>query len=316
MQPTILNNSQPKRHLVLKIVTSFIALLIVAGAAVLIFASVHQTQLENQVKTELMKQNKLLRASAKASIYPATIPAGIATTNDVTIEVVLSGSGTTYCMTGVSKASDKIIYHMDASTPEDVPVKGNCSDSATEPPSTPSNVAVTSFGAGTVSLEWGLSPFAAKYEIVCASDDQFTTKSKTVTSTQPRATVSELAAGTMYCRVAASNSRGQSVWSSTVIVQVAATSVVPKDAKVAIVSNSELKLTWSSVDGAKTYNVQYSTDINFGKDIINIATTQPELSARGLKAGTNYYFHIQAITDAFDIQSAAFSDMVLGRTNG
>jgi len=315
MQPTVLNNSQPKRHLVLKIVISFIALLIVAGVAVLIFASVHQAQLENQVKTELIKQNKLLRSSAKASIYPATLPGGIATTDSVTIAVAMSGSGTAYCMTGTSKASEKIVYHMNASTPEDIPVKGNCADSATEPPSVPSNVAITSFGAGTVSLEWASSPFAAKYEIVCASDEQFTTKSKTVTSTQPRATVSELAAGIMYCRVAATNSRGQSLWSSTVTVQVAETSVAPKNVKVAIVSSSELKLTWSSVDRVKTYNVQYSTDIDFGKDVINVATINLELSAKGLKAGTNYYFHVQAITDAFDIQSAAFSSIVLGRTS-
>jgi len=316
MQPTILNDSQPKRHLVFKIVASFIALLIVAGAAVLIFSYIHQTQLENQVKTELIKQNKLLRVSAKASIYPATLPAGIATTDTVVIAVVMSGSGTAYCMTGTSKASDKIAYHMDASTPEDAPVKGNCSDGATAPPSTPSDVAVTSFGASAVSLQWAPSPFAAKYEIVCASDEQFTTKSKTVASTQPLVTVSELPAGTVYCRVAASNSRGQSVWSSTVTVQVAMTSVTPKNVKVAIISRSELKLTWSSVDGATTYNVQYSPDIAFGKDVINVATTKPELSAKGLKAGTNYYFHVQAISDAFDIQSAAFSDMVLGRTNG
>lgn len=315
MQPTITPEPQQNNHVVLKIIIGLIVLAVIATITIFVIRAVHQSGLENEVKTELVKQNKLIKAAAKDGVYSPTLPEGVKTTDKVTINATISASGTTYCIAGTNKSDTKIVYHMDKSTPETAPVKGNCSDGATVTPPVPSGVAVGSVGAGAVNLVWGATPYAATYTIQCATDQSFVSGLKIKTTKETSFSFTDLTGGAQYyCRVAASNSVGQSAWSSAVPAFTNAVSVAPTKVKVSTVSSSELAYSWNAVAGASSYVLEYSPDINFINDVVRVTTTATSGSAKNLKPYTAYYFHVKTATPGFDIDHASFSEEELGRT--
>jgi hypothetical protein len=317
MEPTITTQPQPKpnRHILLKIIVSVVVLLIIAGATVLIARTVHQANLEGDVKNEVIKQNKFIKASAKNNVYSPTLPAGVKTTDKVIIDATVSASGTTYCIAGTSKVDAKIVFHMDKSTPEDQPAKGSCSEGVTVPPTTPPDVAVGSFGAGVVNLTWGKTPFALSYTAQCATDKDFVSGLTSKITNDTFVTMDGLTGNThYYCRVAAGNNLGQSEWSSTLDAVTNAVSVAPTDLKITTISQSELGYSFKPAEGATAYVLQYSTDINFQDDVVNVTINTTSGSVKGLKTATAYLFHVKAVTAGFDAPAAAFSDTQLGRT--
>jgi cytoskeletal protein RodZ len=315
MQPTTISEPQPKRHILLKVIVSIIVLAVIAGVTVFIVRAVHQASLQNEVKTELIKQNKLIKSAAKNNIYSPTLPTGVKTTDKVIINATISVSGTVYCIAGTSKSDGKIVYHMDKSTPEDQPQSGSCSGSATAPPETPSDVAVGSVGAGAVSLTWGEAPYAASYTVQCATDKAFISGLKSKSTSSTAVTIDGLDGSSHYfCRIAASNNLGQSSWSSTIDAVTNAISLAPTDLTLNTVSQSELSYSWKPVDGATGYILEYSPDVNFVNNVVTINTNVTVGSVKGLKTYTAYYFHVKAVTSGFDSSRATFSGMVLGRT--
>lgn len=315
MEPTYTPEPQQSRHILLKIIASIIAVVVIASIAVLVIHAVQKSGLENEVKTELIKQNKLIKSAAKNNVYSPTLPKGVGSTDKVNIDATISASGTAYCIAGTNKKNEKIVFHMDKSTPETAPIKGSCSDGATVAPLVPSDVAVGSVGAGAVSLTWSKAPYAATYVVQCANDKDFISGLKGQSTTGMSLTLTNLSSGTQYfCRVAASNSVGQSGWSPTLTASTNAISVAPTNLKVSTVSNSELKYSWAAVPGATSYLLEYSPDVNFVNDVVRVATTATSGSAKNLKTYTGYYFHVKAATPGFDIDHATFSEEQLGRT--
>lgn len=315
MQPTIISEPQQNRHILRKIIIAVVVLAIIAGVGVLVVRNVHQANLENTVKTELIKQNKLMKASAKNNVYPATLPGGVKTTDKVIINATVSASGTAYCVDGTNKQDAKVVFHMDASTPENEPAKGSCSDNATVAPPVPSDVAVGSVGAGAVNLTWNKAPYAASYTAQCATDTSFVSNLKSLTTTKTLITLDGLTGNAQYyCRVAAGNSVGQSAWSSIVEGLTNAVSAVPTELKITTVSSTQLHYSWKAVPGATAYVVEYSPDINFVQDVVRLTTTATSGDATNLKVYTAYNFHVRAVTAQFDADHAAFSEEILGRT--
>lgn len=315
MQPTTQPEPTQNRHILLKSIISIIAIIVIAGVAFLIVQKVHQTNLENIVKTELIKQNKLLKASVKNAVFSSTLPSSIKSTDAVIINATISMSGTTYCIDGTNKQDEKVVFHMDKSTADDKPDKGSCADTATNAPLVPADVSVGSIGAGVVTLAWNEAPYAASYTAQCATDASFITGLKSKTTSNTSVTIDGLTGGTQYhCRVAAGNSVGQSEWSQTVDALTNAVSVVPTELKVTTKSSSSLHYSWKAVPGATAYVVEYSSDPNFIKDVIKVTTSVTSGDAIGLNAYTAYTFHVKAVTAQFDADHASFSEMILGRT--
>lgn len=315
MQPQPQPQSPSRRRIVSRVIIVIILLVVIAGITLLAIRTIQRTNLENSVKTEIIKQNKLIKSVAKNNVFSPTLPDGVKSTNTVAIHATVSASGTAYCIDAQSKSNKDVVFYMDKATPEDAPLKGGCADNATVPPLTPLDVAVDSVGAGAITLSWSEAPYAAAYTVQCATDTLFISglTSKTVDSTQ--ITLSNLDAGVDYfCRVAASNVRGQSGWSSIVTAKSAAVSIAPGNLKVSTVSQSELSYSWSSVPGASSYVLEYSTDIGFSKDVVQVPTTATSGTMKNLKTYTAYYLHVKAITPGFDSSRAAFSEMLLGRT--
>ncbi|MBC7459197.1 fibronectin type III domain-containing protein [Candidatus Saccharibacteria bacterium] len=315
MQPTVYPQPQPNRYVIRKIIVSVVVILVIAAASVLIFLTIRQGAREDEVQSVVISQNKILKASAKDSVYPSTLPDSVVSTNSVTISAVISTSGTTYCIAGTSKADANIMYHMDIKTPENDPLKGDCSDGATAPPSTPGNLAISSVSGKAIVLSWNAAPYAANYKVQCATNEIFTQGLKTQSTKDTKTTIDTIAANTdYYCRVAASNSLGDSTWSSAVTADTNAYSTAPTDLKTKNISTSQINLIWKAAAGAQSYIVQYSPDIMFVKDVVSMPASGTTFSANNLKPGTTYFFHVQAVTSQFDQTTAAYSETALGRT--
>ncbi|HEY8885991.1 MAG TPA: fibronectin type III domain-containing protein [Candidatus Microsaccharimonas sp.] len=315
--PTIPTEPQSKRHIIVRIIVVIVLLAIIAGAVFLISQYVHQANIEGDVKNEVVKQNKTLKASAKSGIYSATLPENIKTTDKVTIQATVAKSGQTYCIQGTSKADAKVIYHMDNATDETKPDKGSCSDGATvtQAPGTPGDVSVLSTGTDDMTIGWGSTPFAAAYAIQCATETSFVSGLKAVTATSEQVTISGLSSGTdYYCRVAATNAKGQSTWSLTVMAHVQLNSPRPSGVKTISVSKTSFNYAFDAVNGATSYNLQYTTDIEFSEDVKTISTKTTTGTLTGLQPSSVYYIHIQAITPGFDAATAAYSDEIQGYT--
>jgi len=315
MQPTIISEPKQSRHIILKIILTVVILGVIAGITFIVIQKVQYANKENDVKTELIKQNKLMKTSMKDNIFPSTLPGDVKTTDKVIINANVSLSGTTYCIEGKNKQDTKIVFHMDKGTAEDTPKKGSCSDTASVAPLVPANVAVGSISAGAVTLNWNETPYAASYTIQCATDQSFINDLKSKTTSDTSMTLSDLKGGVQYyCRVAASNSVGKSEWSPTVDALTNAISVVPKELKVTTNSSTSLHYSWKAVPGATSYILEYATDSNFMKDVIKVTTNTTSGDAIGLKPYTPYSFHVKAVTAQFDADHASFSEEVLGRT--
>ncbi|HEY8992520.1 MAG TPA: fibronectin type III domain-containing protein [Candidatus Microsaccharimonas sp.] len=305
----------PKRHIIRRIIVIIIALSIVGVVTYFIVGNVQQANYENNVKTELMKQNTVLRAAAVNSVYKQTIPASIKSSDKVKIEVSISTSGTSYCMAATSIGNAKIVYHMNEKTPADAPEKGTCVDTVTVAPSAPGDVAVASTGSTDITLEWSASPYAASYNLQCAQDDSFINGLKLQSVSGTSATVSGLSGDTAYtCRVAAVNKVGQSDWSLVVTAQTSLYSQPPANMKANIVSSSELSYSWDPVPGALYYNLQYTTDINFVKDVKTVRVDATSGSIKGLAPYTGYFFRAEAVTSSFDDTHATYSGPAFART--
>jgi heme exporter protein D len=321
MEPTIVTEipqiTQPPqgRPSLVKIVGIVIGLAVLAGIIILVVNVVHHNNLVNEVKTELIRQNKLIQATAKNGVYPNEIPLGVKSTNNVAIKAAISATGADYCIAGTNKLDKTIVFHMSKSTPLGIPVSGDCTQNATTAPLMPTGFAIASVGAGDISLEWSATPFAASYTAQCSTDKDFVSALATSTASGTQTTLANLDGNTQYyCRVAAINSVGQSLWSPTLPAFTNAISVAPSDLAVATVSTTQLHFSWAPVPGAQSYILQYASDINFTQGVVTVPTTATSGDATNLQDYTAYYFHVKAVTPGFDADRATFSDEILGRT--
>lgn len=316
MQPTLTPEQPSKRRSYIVIGVIIVVLVaIIVTIGIVATKNIKHGQLDKEVKTELIKQNAVMLASEKKSVFAATVPKGVGQTNTVFIESTVGMSGEDYCLLGISKVDTSIVYHMSKATPKDAPVKGGCSDEATQAPVVPADFAVGSVGAGNVALSWSKALFAASYIVQCASDQTFVKDLKSQTTTDTTATIEGLSDGTQYyCRVAAVNKLGQGEWSEMVTALVAAQSVAPKNLKFATLSNSELNYSWDAVPGATSYVVEYATDDDYVANVVRVTTTATSGTAKNLKSDTMYNFHVKAVTAGFDANHAAFSETQSGKT--
>lgn len=316
MQPTIPIEQPPKRHILRNIFIGVFLLAIVGVITYFVIGAIHHSSIVGEVKTEVIKQNKIMRATVDRGMYSPDIPKGVASTDKVHIELAVSMSGLSYCLSGKSVEDEGIVFHMDAKTKEDTPLAGGCSESASSAPTVPAGVALTSTGTDAITLEWKAAPYTEKYVVECALSETFVSGLKTVSTSQVEVTLSGLEGNTSYyCRVAAKNSKGQSVWSPVVTASTQLASPVITTLKITTVSSKELAYSWQPVSGALSYVLEYSTDNSFLKDITKIETTETTGIIKGLKSYTGYFFHLKVITAAFPEDRAAFSPIVQGRTS-
>jgi hypothetical protein len=316
MQPSSTSFELPsQRHTLRRIIIVIIAILVVGVATFFTIRYVQHINIENDVKNEVVKQNKVIRATAVNGSYRQTLPQSIASTKTVTIDAMVSTTGTAYCIAATSKSDKKVVYHMDENTPENVPAQGDCGTSASVIAVVPGDVSVASTGTADVTLQWTAGLYATGYATQCAPNESFTTGLKIKTTANLSVIVDGLAGDTQYfCRVAATNQLGQSAWSPIVQARTTLYSQPPTNMKANIVSNNELSYSWDAVPGAEYYMLQYTTDINFVKDVTTVRVDGTSGSVKGLLPYTGYFFRAEAVTANFDATSAAYSAITFART--
>ncbi|RWZ78162.1 MAG: hypothetical protein EOT05_00080 [Candidatus Microsaccharimonas sossegonensis] len=318
MQPTTITIEEPqqKRHTLRWIIIGLLAVGIIAAVVFFIIQQAQRVNLENSVKTELIRQNKIIKSSAMNNLYKQTLPSTIASTGIVKIDAKVSVTGTSYCISATSNVDSKVAFYMNEKTPEDGPISGNCTSGKTSTlPSVPGSVAVSSSGVNDITLSWMASLYATGYTVQCAKNQSFTIGLSSQSTINQSFRIDNLVANTSYyCRVAATNPNGQSTWSSTLQAQTNLYSQPPLKMTATIVSSTELSYSWDAVPGAEYYVLQYTTDINFMNNVTELRVITTSGLIKGLQPYTGYFMRAQAVTANFDQTRAAFSNPAFART--
>jgi hypothetical protein len=318
MQPTITptEEPQPKRHIIRWIIICILAVAVIATAVFFIVKQVQHVNLENSVRSELIKQNKIIKSSASNGVYKQMLPTTVASTSKIKIDAIVAVSGASYCISATSIADTGVAFYMNEKTPDDNPVSGSCtSGNISITPSVPGDVAVSSTGTTDITLSWTASVYAAGYIVQCATNESFTAGLHSQSTTNTSLKVENLVSSTpYYCRVSATNQNGQSLWSSVLQAQTGLYSQPPLKMSSTIISSSELGYSWDSVPGAEYYILQYTTDINFMTNVAQLRINSTSGSIKGLQPYTGYFMRVEAVTTNFDQTHAAFSDPTFART--
>ena len=323
------NNSEPmeqyswtqpgkplKKHILRNTIIAITILLLSMAISIIIFHVVqHNTMIDTVIKT-LITQNSIMKNSVKDNAYSATLPEAIKSTNKVHITAAVAFDGASYCISGRSLEDQSIIYSISSQVASAVPKVGDCqSEVDTYIPSKPASPSVGSVGADTINLTWNSVSYARTYNARCATDELFTKDLVVVTTNKNFVSVSGLMGGTMYyCGIQAANKIGASQWSELVSAHIAQLSVAPSNLKVTPISISEISYSWDTVSGAKSYELEYTEDIDFINNVKKIATLSTSGRVTGLNQNTMYYFHVRAFTNQFNANNAAYSGPVEDKT--
>jgi len=169
-------------------------------------------------------------------------------------------------------------------------------------PAAPTGVSATG-GANQVSISWNAVAGATSYNIYWSTASGVTTAGTKITAATSPYVQTGLAAGTTYYYiVTAVNAAGQSAASAQVSAATNAPVVTIPAAPTGVSAAggaNQVRVSWSAVSGAASYNIYYSTTSGVtktnGTKIVNAAS--PYIQT-GLAAGTTYYYIVTAVNSA------------------
>jgi prepilin-type N-terminal cleavage/methylation domain-containing protein len=157
--------------------------------------------------------------------------------------------------------------------------------------SPPGGLATTSISASQINATW-TAISGATYNLQYSTDSTFATGTTTLNLSSASGSGTSLTTGTVYYfRVEAISGGVTTAWSTTSSV---ATS--PSTPVLTTVSTSQINATWTTIVGASSYNLQYSTDSTFATGVTTLNPTSGTASATSLNPGTIYYFRVRGIT--------------------
>jgi hypothetical protein len=152
------------------------------------------------------------------------------------------------------------------------------------------------------TLSWGTVSGATSYSITVYTSNSF---SSTISAqsglNSGSCNITGLAASTTYYwKVSATNIAGTSAWSSTwnftTVPPVPGIPVLSSPANGALNLPSSVTLSWGTVSGATSYNMQLSTNISFANTLTSqVNLTNGSTAITGLKNNTSYYWRVAGI---------------------
>lgn len=156
-------------------------------------------------------------------------------------------------------------------------------------------LSLNSTGVNQVSLSWTPVPGTTVYRVERATSPSFSEQIQS-NFTSAYGTVTGLTPGTTYWfRVYSSGSNGDSGISNVVS---ATTKVNPPSApsiSATVDSSEQITINWSSVSGATSYRLQYSTSSSFSSPTTINSLTGTSTTVSSLAQATTYYFRLYAI---------------------
>ena len=214
------------------------------------------------------------------------------TKTSLTISNLTLGKTYQYRVRAYKTVSKKKVYGDFSSTIKTAPVLN-----------APSSVTLKAADSTSLNLSWAKVSGASGYEVQVYSGDKWKSYK---TTTKTSLTISNVTLGKTYqYRVRAyktvSKKKVYSSFSST--VKKSLTLNAPSSLVLKGVTSTSLDLSWSSVDGAKGYQV-YNTVTKKWTD----AKTKRTLTVKNLKAGTKYGFIVRAYSGSYNgPQSATYT---------
>jgi gliding motility-associated-like protein len=170
-------------------------------------------------------------------------------------------------------------------------------------PTIPVATAGTNIGCDTFTANWNASTDATSYYLDVATDAGFTSfvtgyNYKNINTTSE--VVTGLAPGnTYYYRVLASNSCGDSVYSSSITTGTTPLLAAPVVTGGTNALCTEFTANWEAVVGATSYRIDVAKDAGFTDYVFNYnnadAGNTTSIVVSGLKANTIYYYRVLAI---------------------
>ena len=280
------------------------------AAVILTVYFIYRFQTIHTVQTALSDAAALMEKANGDNGYPQSLSNGANANNNVQVEGGGSFDGTTYCLVGTSLNDKSIVYHINSRDKQSQ--SGPCPTvSVTTKPGTVSGVATTIISAGQLGFTWNGAVGSVSYTLQCATDKDFThIASSTMKSTQTRTCNNLDQATTYFIHVRANNPAGAGPWSPVLTESTSGLSTAPAQLNLTPISSTSISYSWSTVGGSREYVIEWSTDINFVKDLKTITTSATSGTASGLSPNTRYFFHVKAVTAGFDASHAAFSPEV------
>ncbi len=152
----------------------------------------------------------------------------------------------------------------------------------------------------SITLTWNAYIGATSYRVQLSSDSTFSsTEVNDSVAVPSRAITGLLNSTTYYWRVNATNALGTSAYSAkwlfttSATVPGAPTLSMPDDGTLNI--SASPTLSWNAINGAISYQLQISTDPNFGSTYLNDQNiTTPMRAIVSLENGTKYYWRVNA----------------------
>ncbi len=150
-------------------------------------------------------------------------------------------------------------------------------------------------------FQWKAAMSASSYHMQVSTDSVFTTTTVNITGLSvPTYAASGLPPKTrLYWRVNATNAGGAGVWSdvwtftTNVATPVPPVLTLPADGATNVPTSTSLA--WDASDGATSYDIQLSTDAEFGTLILDQSSnTTRTLAIAGLSSYATYYWHVRA----------------------
>jgi hypothetical protein len=283
------------------------SIVVIVGAVLGTLYVIYRLQTIHTVQSAISSAAEVIEKANGNDGYPQTLPKEATENDKVKIEGGGTFDGTTYCITGTSSTDSSIVYHIRSGDKR--PQNDACpAVNTTTKPESVTGIQTTVISAGQLGFTWQAATGGISYTLQCATNKDFTLNVASSMKASQTRTCNDLKPGTAYfIRVRANNTAGAGPWSNTMKISTTAISTAPTKLTLTATSTSSITYSWTPVDGAQSYVVEWASDVNFTKDVKSTMLINTSGTASGLKTNTRYFFHVNAVTANFDAAHAAFS---------
>lgn len=200
-----------------------------------------------------------------------------------------------YCLTAII---GDLIYHVSARS---APSPGYCTDHSPLGVASPPSLNTVAVSSSQINVDWEAIEGADAYKLEYSTDENFSANVSTINGITgiTRNVTGLTAATTYYFRAYSVNTYGTGSGSDVVSDATPAAPVAgAPSCTLAVNSPSQITVSWTTVSGAASYNIEYSTASTFAtKTAITGLTTSPR-AVTGLAAGTRYYFRCFSVNSS------------------
>lgn len=285
-----------KAFTVIELLVVIVIIAIVATVGILAYRGIQHNAMIAVAKNELKQADSQLNVSlVENGAYPDDLSAlndgnGLDFSNSDAIVYYTPYNDLTpkdYCLTVVLNGQPFKVSRFAA------PAEGFCSDQLPDAPT----ISAVANSTSRITVSWGAIDGVDTYRIEYSTSSSFNSSSSIENITGTSQPVDGLSSSTTYYfRVYASNILGES--SASQSASATTNTAAPTSAatiNASATSTTAINVSWGTVSGATSYQLQHSTASNFSSPTTINGITATSRSVTGLSANTQYYFRLYAV---------------------